>query len=145
MRFSILARPGVLSRYEQWSAALHDPATAAALSCIHADPAYRWTVEELATRAGLSRSAFARRFTALVGRPPLAYLSWWRMTLAARLLRESDAPLSTVARQTGYTSEFAFANAFKREYGVAPGRYRRNRPAASSTGSTLAHPFPDRY
>jgi AraC-like DNA-binding protein len=128
-----------------WSAALHDPATAAALSCIHADPAYRWTVEELATRAGLSRSAFARRFTALVGRPPLAYLSWWRMTLAARLLRESDAPLSTVARQTGYTSEFAFANAFKREYGVAPGRYRRNRPAASSTGSTLAHPFPDRY
>lgn len=72
----------------------------------------------------MSRSAFARRFALLAGRPPLAYLSWWRMTLAARLLRESDAPLSAVARQTGYTSEYAFANAFKREFGIAPGRYR---------------------
>jgi len=79
----------------------------------------------------LSRSAFARRFTALVGRPPLTYLSWWRMTVAARLLRESDAPLSTVATQIGYASEFAFANAFKREYGIAPGRYRRERLSAS--------------
>jgi AraC-like DNA-binding protein len=60
----------------------------------------------------------------LTSRPPLAYLSWWRMTLAARLLRDSDAPLSSLAKQTGYTSEYAFANAFKREYGIAPGRYR---------------------
>jgi AraC-like DNA-binding protein len=60
----------------------------------------------------------------LTGRPPLAYLSWWRMTLAARLLRDSDAPLSSLAKRTGYTSEYAFANAFKREYGIAPGRYR---------------------
>jgi AraC-like DNA-binding protein len=107
-----------------WSAALSDPAIAAALNRMHADPARRWTVAELAAAAGLSRSAFARRFTMLAGRPPLAYLSWWRMTLAARLLRRSDAPLSSVARQVGYTSEYAFANAFKREYGVAPGRYR---------------------
>jgi AraC-like DNA-binding protein len=107
-----------------WSAALTDPATAAALNRMHADPARRWTVAELAAIAGLSRSAFARRFAMLTGRPPLAYLGWWRMTLAARLLRESDAPLSSLARQTGYTSEYAFANAFKREYGIAPGRYR---------------------
>jgi AraC-like DNA-binding protein len=61
----------------------------------------------------------------LVGRPPLNYLTWWRMTTAARLLRESDAPLATVAREVGYSSEFAFASAFKRRYAVAPGRYRR--------------------
>lgn len=107
-----------------WSAALTDPAITAALNRMHADPARRWTVAELADAAGLSRSAFARRFTALTARPPLAYLGWWRMTLAARLLRQTDAPLSTLARQTGYTSEYAFANAFKREYGIAPGRYR---------------------
>lgn len=107
-----------------WSAALTDPAITAALNRMHADPARRWTVAELAAAADLSRSAFARRFTTLTGRPPLAYLGWWRMTLAARLLRQSDAPLSSLARQTGYTSEYAFANAFKREYGIAPGRYR---------------------
>lgn len=107
-----------------WSAALTDPAIATALNRMHADPARRWTVAELAAVTGLSRSAFARRFTMLTARPPLAYLSWWRMTLAARLLRESDAPLTSLARQTGYTSEYAFANAFKREHGIAPGRYR---------------------
>lgn len=107
-----------------WSAALTDPAILTALNRIHTDPARHWMVAGLAAEAGLSRSAFARRFALLAGRPPLAYLSWWRMTLAARLLRESDAPLSAVARQTGYTSEYAFANAFKREFGIAPGRYR---------------------
>ncbi|MET9435373.1 AraC family transcriptional regulator [Streptomyces sp. NPDC006551] len=108
-----------------WSAALSDPAVAAALQAIHADPARPWTVEELGTRAGLSRAAFARRFTTLVGRPPLAYLTWWRMTTAGRLLRTDDTPLRTVAGRAGYSSEFAFAKAFKREYGVAPGQYRR--------------------
>ncbi|MDR8411983.1 AraC family transcriptional regulator [Nonomuraea sp. 3-1Str] len=108
-----------------WAAALGDPAIITALGCLHRDPARQWTVEELGSRAGLSRAAFARRFTALVGQPPLTYLTWWRMTTAARLLRDSDAPLSVVAQQIGYTSEFAFANAFKRQYGTAPGKYRR--------------------
>jgi AraC-like DNA-binding protein len=74
--------------------------------------------------AGLSRAAFAKRFTTLVGRPPLAYLTWWRLTTAARLLRNEDAPLATIAKQVGYASEYAFANAFKREFAIAPGRYR---------------------
>ncbi|MCG5216217.1 AraC family transcriptional regulator [Streptosporangium sp. KLBMP 9127] len=108
-----------------WAAALGDPAIVAALGGIHRDPARQWTVEELGVQAGLSRAAFARRFTALVGQPPLTYLTWWRLTTAARLLRDSDAPLNAVAQQVGYTSEFAFANAFKREYGTAPGKYRR--------------------
>ncbi|MFC7589741.1 helix-turn-helix domain-containing protein [Nonomuraea antimicrobica] len=74
---------------------------------------------------GLSRAGFARRFTGLVGQPPLAYLTWWRLASAARLLRETDASVAEVAEQVGYGSEFAFGNAFKREYGVAPGKYRR--------------------
>ncbi|MGW2521949.1 AraC family transcriptional regulator [Streptomyces sp. NPDC001617] len=108
-----------------WSAALADPAVAAALRAIHGDPAHPWTVGELGAAGGLSRAAFARRFTALVGEPPLVYLTWWRMTTAGRLLRDEGLPLRQVAERAGYTSEFAFAKAFKREYGVAPGRYRR--------------------
>ncbi|MEV7415026.1 AraC family transcriptional regulator [Streptomyces sp. NPDC089919] len=113
-----------------WAAALSDAAVAPALSAIHADPAAQWTVEGLAERAGLSRAAFARRFAALVGEPPMAYLTRWRMTTAARLLRESDAPLTAVAARAGYGSEFAFAKAFKREFGQAPGGYRRESRAA---------------
>jgi AraC-like DNA-binding protein len=109
-----------------WVAALRDPAVAAGLRAIHSAPGRPWTVAELASQAGLSRAAFARRFAALVGQPPQAYLTWWRMTLAAQLLRDGDAPLATVARKVGYTSEFAFAHAFKREYRLAPGGFRRS-------------------
>ncbi|MFF4489229.1 AraC family transcriptional regulator [Streptomyces sp. NPDC001544] len=112
-------------RLRGWSAALADPAISAALRAMHGDPAHPWTVEELGARGGLSRAAFARRFTTLVGEPPLTYLTWWRMTTAGRLLRHDDLPLRRIAQRIGYTSEFAFAKAFKREYGVAPGQYRR--------------------
>ncbi|MCK2219376.1 AraC family transcriptional regulator [Actinomadura sp. ATCC 31491] len=108
-----------------WAAALADPAIGRALDALHRDPARRWTVESLGAHAGLSRAGFARRFTALVGQPPLAYLTWWRLMSAARLLRETDAPVAQVAGRVGYGSEFAFSNAFKREFGVAPGRFRR--------------------
>ncbi|MER7703865.1 AraC family transcriptional regulator [Kitasatospora sp. NPDC097605] len=113
-----------------WAAALGDSAVAPALTAIHQAPSTAWTVESLAARAGLSRAAFARRFTSLVGEPPMAYLTRWRMTTAARLLRESEAPLTTVAAKTGYGSEYAFAKAFKREFGLAPGGYRRESRAA---------------
>ncbi|MFF4344495.1 AraC family transcriptional regulator [Kitasatospora sp. NPDC001540] len=109
-----------------WAAALGDPALAAALHALHTAPGEPWTVAGLAARAGLSRAAFARRFAATVGLPPLRYLTWWRMTSAARLLRETDAPLRTVAAHLGYTSEFAFATAFKRAHGRPPGAYRRS-------------------
>ncbi len=118
-----------------WAAALADPAIGAALHALHRDPALPWTVETLGTRAGLSRAAFSRRFTTLVGRPPLTYLTWWRMATAARMLRESDASLGDVATRTGYASEFAFTNAFKREYGTAPGRYRRQNRAVPRSGA----------
>ncbi|MBC9716515.1 AraC family transcriptional regulator [Streptomyces sp. TRM66268-LWL] len=114
-----------------WAAALADRAVAPALTALHGDPARAWTVQDLAVRAGLSRAAFAKRFTELVGEPPMAYLTRWRMTTAARLLRESEAPLAAVAARTGYGSEYAFAKAFKREYGRAPGGYRRELRAAA--------------
>ncbi|MET7462840.1 AraC family transcriptional regulator [Nonomuraea sp. NPDC005501] len=108
-----------------WARALTDPAVSAALRAVHGDPAHPWTVQTLAAEAGLSRAAFSRRFTTLAGRPPLTYLTWWRLTIAAELLRAGDAPLGEVAARVGYGSEFAFANAFKRQFGIAPGRYRR--------------------
>lgn len=113
-----------------WAAALRDRAVASALSAIHDDPSAPWTVASLADRAGLSRAGFARRFAEQVGEPPLAYLTRWRMTTAAKLLRESDTPLSIVADRTGYGSEYALGKAFKREYGQAPGSYRRQSRAA---------------
>ncbi|WP_132194837.1 MULTISPECIES: AraC family transcriptional regulator [Kribbella] len=120
-----------------WVAALNDPAIAAALTSIHDDPAHPWTVEQLGAEAGLSRAAFARRFTVLIGQPPLTYLTWWRMTTGARLLRESDAPLRVISQQAGYTSDIAFSAAFKRQYGVTPGRYRRNQMSARRPTATV--------
>ncbi|SFR29950.1 AraC-type DNA-binding protein [Lentzea waywayandensis] len=109
-----------------WAAALDDPAVGPALGHMHAEPAAAWTVEKLARRAGRSRSAFSRRFTDLVGRPPMEYLMWWRMTTAGRILRgEPGVSLRAVAERVGYTSEFAFNRAFKREFGVSPGAFRR--------------------
>lgn len=100
-------------------------AVSTALHHIHQEPGHAWTVARLGGHAGLSRAAFSRRFTALVGQSPLAYLTWWRMTTAGQLLRRSDASLRTIASRVGHTSEFAFNRAFKREYGVTPGHYRR--------------------
>jgi AraC-like DNA-binding protein len=82
-------------------------------------------VRELADEARLSRAAFSRRFHTLTGQPPMTYLTWWRMTLAAERLREPANSIHTVAADIGYTSEFAFSAAFKRHFGVAPGRFRR--------------------
>ncbi|WP_411100716.1 cupin domain-containing protein [Streptomyces sp. x-45] len=108
-----------------WCAALGDEVIARSLRAVHERPADPWTVESLGAQAGLSRAAFARRFTALVGQPPHTYLTWWRLTLAAHLLQTTDVPLLTVAQRSGYGSVYAFANAFKREYGTSAGRYRQ--------------------
>jgi AraC-like DNA-binding protein len=113
-----------------WLAALRDPALGKALSSIHAEPSAAWTVAALASTAGLSRAAFARRFNQAVGEPPLTYLTRWRMGLAAELLSGGSHPLPEVAKRIGYESEFTFSRAFKRSYGVAPATYRRH--AASS-------------
>lgn len=108
-----------------WSRAMADPVIGPSLDRIHRDPAWPWTVELLASAAGLARATFTRRFTGLIGEPPLTYVTRWRMITAARILRQQDVPLAAVALQVGYTSEFAFARAFKRHYGQPPGSYRR--------------------
>ncbi|WP_199043213.1 AraC family transcriptional regulator [Glycomyces salinus] len=113
-----------------WAALMHDERLLNALRAMHSDPGGKWTVEKLAAEAGMSRAHFARCFTALVGESPLAYLTRWRMIAAAKRLRGDDAPLATVAREVGYGSEFAFAKAFKRAHGTAPGQYRRECTAA---------------
>jgi AraC-like DNA-binding protein len=107
-----------------WAQAVRDPAVAIALRSIQRQPENRWTVATLARESNLSRAAFARRFTSLTGQAPLAYLTWWRMTIAARLLLTTDASHDVIAGRVGYSSEYAFSKAFKREMGLAPSRYR---------------------
>ncbi|MBS2547071.1 AraC family transcriptional regulator [Catenulispora sp. NL8] len=109
-----------------WYAALTDPSIGTALDQLHTDPARPWTVAELAEVAGMSRAAFAARFARLVGQPPMAYLTDWRMTLAADLLREEAATtVAAAARAVGYQDAFAFSVAFKRAKGVSPSRWGR--------------------
>lgn len=101
-----------------------EPGIADALREIHEHPERRWSVQQLSDVAAMSRTTFVRRFSAAIGTPPMAYLIEWRLGSAAQLLRQSDAPLATIARKVGYSTEFAFAAAFRRRYGVPPGRYR---------------------
>jgi AraC-like DNA-binding protein len=108
-----------------WLSGLRDPSIAAALALLHERPEKPWTLDELAAHVHVSRSTLVRRFGDLVGEPPSAYLTRWRMDVAARRLRETDDPVGQVARQVGYVSEFAFSRAFSRIRGEAPGRYRR--------------------
>ncbi|MBX3232188.1 MAG: helix-turn-helix transcriptional regulator [Labilithrix sp.] len=107
------------------------PHVARALDAMRADPARRWTVAELARRAGLSRAAFARRFKEATGISPLRWLAEHRLTLAAERLRTSGLTLARVAALVGYACEFAFAKAFKRAYGLPPGVYRRRARTAA--------------
>lgn len=136
---SLFERPGAAA--PPWYRALADPEIGRAVRAIHEAPAAPWTVASLAAEAGLSRAAFSRRFTALVGRAPMAYVTWWRMTLARDALLRPGAGLAAVAQEVGYSTEFAFAAAFRREVGVAPGRWRDAalaHRAADLTGSRSA-------
>ncbi|MBP2326367.1 AraC-like DNA-binding protein [Kibdelosporangium banguiense] len=123
----------------RWASALQDKAVTEALNAIHKNPEEPWTVATLASRAGLSRAPFASRFARKVGQPPLTYLTWWRMTIAAQLLQTTDAPLRTIATKVAYTSEFAFAAAFKRQFAQSPGQYRKEEELnkKSKQGSSL--------
>jgi AraC-like DNA-binding protein len=108
-----------------WMSGLGDDKIGRALSAIHDDPAREWTVEALAAAAGMSRSGFAARFTEIVGRPPLKYLSSWRLNLAADHLRGGSTPAGRIAELVGYGSEAALNRAFKAQFGVTPAVYRR--------------------
>lgn len=107
-----------------WWAAEQDPVVGPALKLIYNNPARPWTVANLAAAVGCSRAVFARRFTDQVGEPPIAFLTSWRLALAADLLRSSQATIGAVARQVGYSTPFALSSAFKRTYGVSPNTHR---------------------
>jgi len=115
-----------------WYRAHADPIVGAALRMLHHNPSHAWTVAELARATGVSRAAFARRFNELVGEPPMAFLTGWRIALAADLLREPGATVGSVAHQVGYGSPFALSTAFKRLRGMSPQRYRSLSPSTSS-------------
>lgn len=122
-----------------WLFALADRQISTALNQMHDHPARRWTVEELATICGMSRSGFAARFKTLVGVAPLSYLTHWRMTLAGDRLRRTTDPISTIALAVGYESEAAFSTAFKKTMGYAPRDYaKRAATLAASEGGTEA-------
>jgi AraC-like DNA-binding protein len=107
-----------------WLAGLRDPMVGRALAAVHGAPADAWTVDSLARDAGASRSVLAERFTALVGQPPMQYLTRWRMQLASRRLRDG-ATIAEAASGIGYDSEAAFSRTFKKVVGQSPGAWRR--------------------
>jgi AraC-like DNA-binding protein len=118
-----------------WWAAQRDPVVGDALRLLHAEPAAPWTVAALAEHTGVSRSTLAKRFTDLVGEPPLTYLTRWRMTLAADLLVEQEAAtVAYVARTVGYADPFGFSAAFKRVRGVNPSEFRRTAGSPAALG-----------
>jgi AraC-like DNA-binding protein len=124
-----------------WLAALRDPALAPALAAIHGAPAQHWTVEELARRAAVSRSALDSRFRQVLGLSPIRYLTEWRMHLARDLLASTDLGVGAVARRVGYDAEEAFSRAFKRHSGASPARWRSGHHLRSQPG--MAQPTRD--
>jgi AraC-like DNA-binding protein len=114
-----------------WLFALADKQMNAAITSMHDDPAHRWSLQELAGRAGMSRSIFALKFKATVGKSPMEYLARWRMLLAGDKLKNSGDPISVIALSLGYESESAFSKAFKRVMGCSPRQYGRNQNSDS--------------
>lgn len=109
-----------------WLAAVRDPEIGRALKYVHANPEKKWSVELLADQVGVSRSAFARRFTELTGESPIHYLTGWRMQLAKGLLHNPQFNLAMVAEKIGYDSDVAFNRAFHRYVGMAPAKWRKS-------------------
>ncbi len=117
-------------------AGMRDPAIAHALRALHADVRHRWTVETLAGKARLSRSAFAKRFTETVGCAPMEYLARWRMSLAQDALHRGGITLERIADQIGYESGSAFSTAFRKRLGCAPGAFARSRQKITAAASS---------
>lgn len=144
LRLSELVFVEVMRRYLEtlpaqetgWLSGLRDPAIGKVLFMLHEQPAYPWTLNELANRACMSRAALAARFTHVVGHAPMQYLTLWRMQIAARLLADSSMKVATVGREIGYESEAAFSRAFKKRVGVSPATWRRSASREVGAGTT---------
>ncbi len=121
-----------------WLGALQDRQIGRAVALMHRDPAHPWTLASLASEVAMSRSAFAARFTTLVGVPAMRYLARWRVHVATTLLHEDGPGVADLAGRLGYRSEAAFSRAFKRVSGDSPGAVRRRSAASSSSARTPA-------
>jgi len=122
---------GLPKESKGWLSGLRDRHVGMALRLMHGRPAERWTIDSLAREVGLSRSAFAERFTELMSVPPMQYLGNWRLQLAAQLLERNGTSIAQAAAEVGYESEAAFNRAFKKQVGIPPGSWRRSRMSAS--------------
>lgn len=120
-----------------WAAGTRDPVVAQALALLHEEPAAPWTVAELARRAHVSRASMAARFHTAVGQPPMAYLTAWRLALAADRLASSSATTAVIAQEVGYSNAFTFSAAFSRVYGVSPTAYRRSAHDTGAHGNSM--------
>jgi AraC-like DNA-binding protein len=116
-----------------WLAALRDPIVGPALSLLHTRPAHDWTVTELARAVATSKTVLIDRFNLLLGRPPIHYLTEWRLNLASGLLRTTQSGVAEIAGRVGYTSEEAFSRAFKRALGKSPAHWRAEPELATET------------
>lgn len=125
----------------RWYRAMSDAVVGSALRAMHDAPGEPWTLASLAAKAGVSRTTLAKRFTELVGEPPLTYLADWRMTLATDMLAETTATVAAVARRLGYADAFAFSKAFKRVHGVSPSGYRMRAQSPESVALTSGQPL----
>ncbi len=121
-----------------WLTGLADPKLRQALELMHGHPERVWTVGDLANAVGMSRSSFARSFSEKVGQPPLGYLTHWRLERACAALRKGVEPMSSIAQSSGYGSESAFGLAFKRQFGISPGRYRKDHAAKNGPGADIS-------
>ena len=127
---------GLPAEQTGWLAGTRDPIVGKSLALLHYRPSHPWTIAELAREAGLSRSALVERFSRYLSQPPMAYLGRWRLQLAARALGSTAHSMGQIAADVGYESESAFNRAFKREFGVPPARFRKDR----RTDSGKVHP-----
>lgn len=130
LRIHLLSKPAIK---HGWLAALSDQVLAPALAAVHLSPEYKWTVAELAAKSSVSRSVLDERFRKILGRPPIRYLTEWRMHLAQELLASSDLSVMAVAHRIGYASEEGFSRAFSRSYGIAPSHWKSRESSRHQT------------
>lgn len=121
-----------------WLAGARDPIVGKSLGLLHGRVAHPWTIAALAEEVGISRSALVERFTRYLSEPPMAYLTRWRLRLAARSLEKTSRGVAEIAADVGYESEAAFNRAFKREFGQPPGRYRSDHKSSPQIGQASA-------
>jgi len=119
-----------------WLAGARDPEVGRALALIHRRPAHPWTLADLAKESGVSRSVLAERFRQFMQQPPMAYLTQWRLQIAARTLASSSRSVADIASEVGYESEPAFNRAFKRTFGLPPARFRLQARSQVTPGSS---------